>query len=84
MVRAAHWITHLDYDWHSPVWRHWLEGLAHSRTLIRYDKRRLGLSDHDVGDWSIDAFVHDLERSSMPSSSIASRCWGCRREARWP
>ncbi len=61
-MRAAHWITHLDYDWHSPVWRHWLEGLARSRTLVRYDERGCGLSDHDVEEWSLDAFVHDLER----------------------
>ena len=62
LVRAAHWITHLDYDWHSPVWRHWLEGLARSRMLVRYDERGCGLSDHDVEEWSLDAFVHDLER----------------------
>ena len=62
LVRAAHWITHLDYDWHSPVWRHWLEGLARSRTLVRYDEHGCGLSDHDVEEWSLDAFVHDLER----------------------
>jgi pimeloyl-ACP methyl ester carboxylesterase len=61
LVRAAHWITHLDYDWHSPVWRHWLEGLANGRTLVRYDERGCGLSDHDIGEWSFDAFVHDLE-----------------------
>jgi pimeloyl-ACP methyl ester carboxylesterase/DNA-binding winged helix-turn-helix (wHTH) protein len=61
LVRAAHWITHLDYDWHSPVWRHWLDGLARGRTLIRYDERGCGLSDHDVDDFSLDACVHDLE-----------------------
>ena len=61
LVRAAHWITHLDYDWHSPVWRHWLEGLAAGRTLVRYDERGCGLSDHDIDSWSLDAFVRDLE-----------------------
>ncbi len=54
-------MTHLDYDWHSPVWRHWLEGLARGRTLVRYDERGCGLSDHDVEGWSLDAFVDDLE-----------------------
>ncbi len=61
IVRAAHWITHLDFDWQSPVWRHWLVGLARERTLIRYDERGCGLSDHDVEDFSLDAWVHDLE-----------------------
>jgi pimeloyl-ACP methyl ester carboxylesterase/DNA-binding winged helix-turn-helix (wHTH) protein len=61
LVRAAHWITHLDFDWHSPVWRHWLEGLARGRTLVRYDERGCGLSDHDVDEWTLEAFVRDLE-----------------------
>ena len=61
LVRAAHWITHLDYDWQSPVWRHWLVGLAHNRTLVRYDERGNGLSDHDVDDFSFEAMVRDLE-----------------------
>ena len=25
-------MTHLDYDWETPVWRHWLEGLARGRS----------------------------------------------------
>jgi DNA-binding winged helix-turn-helix (wHTH) protein/alpha-beta hydrolase superfamily lysophospholipase len=61
LVRAAHWITHLDYDWHSPVWRHWIEGLARRHTLIRYDERGCGLSDHDPAEISLEAFVRDLE-----------------------
>jgi DNA-binding winged helix-turn-helix (wHTH) protein/pimeloyl-ACP methyl ester carboxylesterase len=61
LVRAAHWITHLDYDLQSPVWRHWLVGLARGRTLVRYDERGCGLSDHDPDDISLDSFVKDLE-----------------------
>jgi len=44
LVKAANWMTHLDYDWESPVWRHWLEGLARGRQLVRYDERGCGLS----------------------------------------
>lgn len=61
LVRAAHWITHLDYEWESPVWRHWMEGLSRGRTFIRYDERGCGLSDHDPEDISFEAFVRDLE-----------------------
>lgn len=61
LVRAAHWITHLDYEWHSPVWRHWMEGLSRGRTFIRYDERGCGLSDHDPEDISFESFVRDLE-----------------------
>ena len=61
LVRAAHWITHLDYDWQSPVWRHWLVGLGRRHTLVRYDERGCGLSDHDVVNFTLDAWVEDLE-----------------------
>ncbi len=61
LVRAAHWITHLDYEWASPVWQHWMEGLSRGRTLVRYDERGCGLSDHEPYDVSLEAFVHDLE-----------------------
>jgi pimeloyl-ACP methyl ester carboxylesterase/DNA-binding CsgD family transcriptional regulator len=61
IVRAATWLTHLELDWKSPVWRHWLEGLGHGHTLVRYDERGCGLSDRAVGDLSVDTWVADLE-----------------------
>ncbi len=61
LVKAANWMTHLDYDWESSVWRHWLEGLARGRTLIRYDERGCGLSDWEVDRFGMDAWVDDLE-----------------------
>jgi pimeloyl-ACP methyl ester carboxylesterase len=60
-VRSATWLTHLEFDWESPVWRHWLDGLAERHTVIRYDERGCGLSDRDVEDLSLDARVADLE-----------------------
>jgi DNA-binding SARP family transcriptional activator/pimeloyl-ACP methyl ester carboxylesterase len=61
LVRAATYLTHLEYDWNSPVWRHWLEGLAEHHTLVRYDQRGCGLSDRDVEEFSLNADVGDLE-----------------------
>lgn len=61
LVKAANWLSHLEYDWQSPVWRHWLEGLSRHHQLIRYDERGCGLSDWDIDDFSLDAWVHDLE-----------------------
>jgi len=61
LVRSATWLTHLEFDWESPVWRHWLEGLAEGRTVIRYDERGCGLSDRSVEDLSLGARVADLE-----------------------
>lgn len=61
LVRAAHWMTHLEFDWQGPVWRPWLTELSRNNTLVRYDARGCGLSDWDVADVSFDAWVADLE-----------------------
>jgi pimeloyl-ACP methyl ester carboxylesterase/DNA-binding winged helix-turn-helix (wHTH) protein len=61
LVKPANWLTHLEYDWESPVWRHWLRELSRDRTLVRYDERGCGLSDRDAADLSFDAWVADLE-----------------------
>jgi pimeloyl-ACP methyl ester carboxylesterase/DNA-binding CsgD family transcriptional regulator len=54
-------LTHIEFDWSSPVWRHWLAELSSDRTLVRYDGRGCGLSDWDAADLSFDAWVRDLE-----------------------
>jgi pimeloyl-ACP methyl ester carboxylesterase/class 3 adenylate cyclase len=61
LVKAANWLSHLEFDWHSPVWKHWLEGLSNEHTLIRYDERGCGLSAREVDEISFEAWVHDLE-----------------------
>jgi pimeloyl-ACP methyl ester carboxylesterase/DNA-binding CsgD family transcriptional regulator len=61
LVRVATWLTHLEFDWESPVWRHWLRGLGERHTLVRYDERGCGLSDTSIGEPSVDVWVGDLE-----------------------
>jgi pimeloyl-ACP methyl ester carboxylesterase/DNA-binding CsgD family transcriptional regulator len=61
LVRAGTWMTHLEYDWDSPLWRHWLTELGRDFKIIRYDVRGCGLSDRHVEDFSLDAWVSDLE-----------------------
>jgi len=60
-VRAAHFLTHLDFDLDSPVWGPWITELSQSHTLLRYDGRGCGLSDAAPGPLSLDAWVSDLE-----------------------
>ena len=61
IVKAGNWLTHVEFDWESPVWRHWLEGLGEGHTFIRYDERGCGLSDRDPKELSPDRWVADLE-----------------------
>jgi pimeloyl-ACP methyl ester carboxylesterase/DNA-binding CsgD family transcriptional regulator len=61
IVKAANYLTQLEHDWNGPVCRHWLEGLTRHHMLVRYDGRGCGLSDWDVNELSIAAWVQDLE-----------------------
>jgi class 3 adenylate cyclase/pimeloyl-ACP methyl ester carboxylesterase len=61
LLRSAHWLGHLECDWELPILRHFLLGLASTFSLIRYDARGNGLSDWDVGEVSLDAWVNDME-----------------------
>jgi pimeloyl-ACP methyl ester carboxylesterase/DNA-binding CsgD family transcriptional regulator len=61
LVKAANWLSHLEFDFQSPVWRHWWHSLSQRYALIRYDERGCGLSDWEVPDFSFDAWVRDLE-----------------------
>src|SRR5438552_2398493 len=61
LVNVACWLSHLQFDWESPVWRHLLEDLGSFTTLVRYDERGSGLSDWPIDDYSLDARVNDLE-----------------------
>lgn len=61
LVKAANWLTHLEYDWESPVWRHWTAFLAGHYRYIRHDERGCGMTDRAVGDLSFPRWVDDLE-----------------------
>ena len=61
LVIDACWLSHLQFDWQSPVWRHWLVELGRIATVIRFDERGHGLSDRDVTDHSLELRIADLE-----------------------
>jgi pimeloyl-ACP methyl ester carboxylesterase/DNA-binding CsgD family transcriptional regulator len=61
LVKAATWLTHLEYDFESPVWQHWTRFLAGHFHYWRYDERGSGMSDWDVRDLSLERRVRDLE-----------------------
>ena len=61
LVRSGGWLTHVERDWDSPVWRHWLQALTARHSLARFDIRGSGLSDRNVSEMSLDVWVRDLE-----------------------
>ena len=61
LVKAANWLTHLEYEWESPVWRHWIRFFSDHFRFVRYDERGCGMTDSKVGDLSLERWVEDLE-----------------------
>ena len=61
LVRASHWLSHVEHDLESPVWRPWLRELSRDRMYVRYDQRGSGLSDRSFHNLSLDVWVRDLE-----------------------
>jgi pimeloyl-ACP methyl ester carboxylesterase/DNA-binding CsgD family transcriptional regulator len=61
LVKASNWLTHLQYDWESPVWRHWMMFLADHFHFVRFDERGCGMSDWEVADVSESNWLGDLE-----------------------
>src|SRR3954453_17771745 len=61
MLVSTCWLSHLQHDWESPVWRHFLDDIGRFATIIRYDESGHGLSDWDVTAHSLEARIGDLE-----------------------
>jgi pimeloyl-ACP methyl ester carboxylesterase len=61
LVKTGHWMTHLEFDFESPVWRHLYHELSRDHAFYRYDARGNGLSDRDIPDVRFENFVDDLE-----------------------
>jgi class 3 adenylate cyclase/pimeloyl-ACP methyl ester carboxylesterase len=61
LVKAANWISHIEFFWVSPVTRHYPRDLSKHNFYVMYDGRGTGLSDWKVEDNSFEAWVQDLE-----------------------
>lgn len=60
LVRAVHLASHLETEADHPVLGAMLQAMAAGRKLVRYDPRGFGLSDRDVGDFSLPRHLEDL------------------------
>jgi len=61
LVKTGNWMTHLEFDFETPIWRHLYHELSREHLLIRYDARGNGLSDRDVEQISFETLFSDLE-----------------------
>src|SRR3954462_15078114 len=73
LVKAANWLTHLEYEWESPVWRHWIEFFSERWRFVRYDERGCGMSEWSGGALTPEYWAADLEKvieAAQPSGPI--------------
>src|SRR5258708_37582293 len=61
LIKATNWLTHLEYEWDSPIWRHWNRFFCEHYRYVRFDERGCGMTDWAVSDLSLDRWVEDLE-----------------------
>src|SRR5688572_18719246 len=54
VVKAANWLTHLEFEWESPVWAHWIRFFGKHFRFVRYDERGCGMTDWDVAELSLE------------------------------
>jgi pimeloyl-ACP methyl ester carboxylesterase/DNA-binding CsgD family transcriptional regulator len=74
LVKAANWMTHLEYDWESLVWRHWLHFFSENFRFVRYDEPGCGMTDWQVSDLSFERWLDDLEtviEAAAPAAPFA-------------
>jgi pimeloyl-ACP methyl ester carboxylesterase len=60
LVKAANWLTHLEYELRSPVWKHWLEFFSAHFRFVRYDERGCGMSGWQPKSLTLDQWAADL------------------------
>src|SRR6266516_80336 len=74
LIKASNWLTHLEYEWESPVWRHCIRFFTDHFRFVRHDERGCGMTDWNVGDLSFERWVEDLEAvvaAANPRASVA-------------
>lgn len=61
LLKSAHFMTHLEHDWHSPTFGPFFREMTVKHSFIRFDQRGNGLSDRNPEDISYELFVQDIE-----------------------
>ena len=80
LLMPATWLSHLEHQWKSLAWQHWLEAMSSRFTLLRYDSRGCGLSDRDANELSFEGWMRDIEAvvdaAGFKQFDVLGICWG--------
>jgi pimeloyl-ACP methyl ester carboxylesterase/DNA-binding CsgD family transcriptional regulator len=80
LLMPASWLSHLEHQWKSLAWGHWLETLSRKYTLLRYDSRGCGLSDREPAEFTFEGWMRDIEAvvdaAGFRQFDVLAACWG--------
>jgi len=60
LVKAANWLSHLEFELESPAWGHWIRFFGEHFRFLRFDQRGCGLTSWQVDDLSTDRWIDDV------------------------
>jgi pimeloyl-ACP methyl ester carboxylesterase/DNA-binding CsgD family transcriptional regulator len=69
LLKAANWLTHLQYDLDSPVWNHWIRFFGKHFRFVRFDERGCGMTQWEVPEVSVERWIDDLEAVANAAQS---------------
>ena len=72
ILKAPHWMNHIEYEWTNPVWGPFLNTFAQQNRLVRFDQRANGMSDPEPDRIDHDAMLEDME--AVADAAKLERC----------
>ena len=82
LIKAANWLSHLEYELESPVWGHWIRFFGEHFRFLRWDERGCGLTDRDVDELSFERWLGSGIVAKHRRRQYAGGDAGCRAAGR--
>ena len=60
VIRAPHWLSHLDWDWKCEICGPRIRALSSKLHHVRFDSRGTGRSDRNIGPGGVEEWAYDL------------------------
>ena len=70
LIKAANWLSHLEYELESPVWGHWFRFFGDHFRFLRWDERGCGLTDREVEELTVERWLEDVD-AVVSASGVA-------------
>jgi hypothetical protein len=76
LVCPAWWVSHLERDWNQPAFHDFFATLEQHRTVVRYDRPGVGLSNRDRHDFTQETEFEFFNIIEVNSRKLVRSCPG--------